>query len=53
MDAALLSAAGVDTVVMGPTGAGLHSVEEWVELDSVYQLAQILAQTAIDYCCVQ
>ncbi|MBV7330323.1 ArgE/DapE family deacylase [Chloroflexi bacterium TSY] len=53
MDAALLSAAGVDTVVMGPTGAGLHSVEEWVELNSVYQLAQILAQTALDYCQVR
>jgi acetylornithine deacetylase len=50
MDSALLAEAGVETVVMGPTGAGLHSAEEWVELESVVQLAEILALTAIAYC---
>src|SRR6185503_11293592 len=30
MDAALLAAAGVQTVVMGPAGAGAHAKEEWV-----------------------
>jgi len=50
MDAALLAAAGVETVVMGPTGAGEHSIEEWVDLDSVVQMAEIFARTAIDYC---
>jgi len=50
MDAALLAAAGVETVVMGPTGAGEHSIEEWVDLDSVVQMAEILARTAIAYC---
>jgi len=50
MDAALLAAAGVETVVMGPVGAGEHSLEEWVDLDSVCQMAEILARTAIMYC---
>ncbi len=50
MDAALLAEAGVETVVMGPTGAGEHSAEEWVELDSVVTLAEVLARTAIAYC---
>ncbi|UCG89300.1 MAG: ArgE/DapE family deacylase [Gemmatimonadota bacterium] len=50
MDAALLSAAGVDTVVIGPAGAGAHSDEEWVDLESVEKLAGILAGTAIEYC---
>jgi acetylornithine deacetylase len=50
MDAALLAAAGVETVVMGPTGEGEHSIEEWVDLDSVVQMAEILARTAIAYC---
>jgi acetylornithine deacetylase len=50
MDAALLAAAGVETVVMGPIGAGEHSIEEWVDLDSVVQMADILARTAIAYC---
>jgi acetylornithine deacetylase len=37
-------------VLIGPTGAGLHSAEEWVDLQSVYDLAQILAETAVRYC---
>ena len=49
-DAALLDAAGVETVVFGPKGAGLHTSEEWVDLDSVVDLAEILARTAQQYC---
>jgi acetylornithine deacetylase len=50
MDAALLHAAGVETVVFGATGAGAHADVEWVELESVEELAEILAHAAIDYC---
>jgi acetylornithine deacetylase len=50
MDAALLQAAGVETVVFGATGAGAHSDVEWVDLDSVERLAEILAEAALDYC---
>jgi acetylornithine deacetylase len=50
MDSAFLAAAGVETVVMGPKGAGAHALEEWVDLDSVAELALILAQTAFNYC---
>jgi acetylornithine deacetylase len=50
MDAALLQAAGIETVVMGPGGGGAHAVVEWVEMESVAQMAAILAQTAIEYC---
>lgn len=50
MDSALLSAAGIDTVVMGPSGAGAHASEEWVDLDSLFSLAEILAATAVTYC---
>jgi acetylornithine deacetylase len=50
MDAALLQAAGVETVVFGATGAGAHADVEWVELDSVEKLAEILADVAVDYC---
>jgi len=49
-DAALLSEAGIDTVLMGPTGAGLHSNEEWVDLRSLVDLATILTETAINFC---
>jgi acetylornithine deacetylase len=49
-DAALLADAGTETVVLGPVGEGLHTTEEWVDLDSVVQLAEILARTARRYC---
>lgn len=50
MDAALLHAAGIETVVMGPGGGGAHAAVEWVEMESVAQMASILAEAAIDYC---
>jgi acetylornithine deacetylase len=50
MDAALLQAAGVETVVCGASGAGAHSDVEWVDLESVIELAEILAEAAVDYC---
>ena len=50
MDAALLQTAGIETVVFGATGAGAHADVEWVELESVEKLAEILAEAAVDYC---
>ena len=50
MDAAFLSAAGIETVVFGASGGGAHAREEWVELDSLQKLARILADTAKRYC---
>ena len=49
-DAALLSAAGIPTVVFGPGGAGAHADVEWVDLDDLVRLAQILLATAGAYC---
>ena len=49
-DAALLADAGMETVLIGPIGYGLHSAEEWVDLQSVVDLAYILAETAVNYC---
>ena len=50
MDSALLARAGIETVVMGPSGTGAHSHEEWLDLASVEKLAEILARTAVAYC---
>jgi acetylornithine deacetylase len=50
MDSAILARAGVETVVIGPHGAGAHSKEEWVDLRSVVQLAEILVHAALRYC---
>ena len=50
MDAALLSEAGIDAVVIGPSGAGAHALEEWVELASVEKLTDILVRAATEFC---
>lgn len=49
MDSGLLGAAGIETVIIGPTGGGAHADVEWVELDSVFELADILAKTSFHY----
>jgi acetylornithine deacetylase len=50
MDAALLADAGIETVVIGPSGAGAHAAKEWVDLDSVQRVAEILARSTLDFC---
>lgn len=50
MDAALLSDVGIDTVVIGPVGAGAHALEEWVSLDSINKLTDILTTAAAEFC---
>ncbi len=49
-DSAILSAAGIPTVIFGPSGAGAHAVEEWVDLHSVAQCADVLLNTAARFC---
>lgn len=49
-DAAVLSAAGIPSVLFGPSGSGAHAVEEWVDLSSVRTCADIYLATAIDFC---
>ena len=49
-DAAILADAGLETALLGPIGAGLHSAVEWVDVQSALDLAEILADTAVIYC---
>jgi acetylornithine deacetylase len=50
MDTSLLGAAGIDAIVLGPTGEGAHAAVEWVDLESVHQTAEILARAAREFC---
>ncbi|HEV8192232.1 MAG TPA: ArgE/DapE family deacylase [Ktedonobacterales bacterium] len=50
MDAALISAKGIPTVVFGPGGAGAHAVEEWADLESVQVCADILLAVVTEFC---
>ena len=43
-DTALLAAAGIPGVVLGPSGRGLHGSDEYVELDSVMRCAEVLRE---------
>jgi acetylornithine deacetylase len=49
-DAAVLSTAGIPSVLFGPSGSGAHAVEEWVDLSSVKTCADIYLATALDFC---
>ncbi len=49
-DSALISDKGIDTVIFGPTGHGLHAAVEWVDIQSVITMADILYKTVTDYC---
>jgi acetylornithine deacetylase len=45
-DSGLLSAAGIPTVLFGPTGDGAHAVEEWVDLASLERCSDVYLDTA-------
>ena len=49
-DAALLQAAGIPTLVLGPAGEGLHAADEHVELSSVAALEAILDGVIAEFC---
>jgi acetylornithine deacetylase len=50
MDSALLSAAGIPTVIFGPGGEGAHAVVEWADLDQLEQSCEVLLATAQEFC---
>jgi acetylornithine deacetylase len=49
-DAAILGDAGIPSILYGPSGAGLHSVEEWVDAQSVLTCREALVALTRDWC---
>ena len=49
-DAAVLAHAGTPAVLFGPAGEGLHSTEEYVEIDSVIACRDALVELAREFC---
>lgn len=49
-DCAVLSTVGIPTFMFGPDGAGAHAAEEWVDLNSVEQCAEIYLETLKEFC---
>jgi acetylornithine deacetylase len=49
-DAAVLGGAGIPAVLFGPTGGGLHGLEEWVDVQSVLTCRDALVDFAKAFC---
>jgi acetylornithine deacetylase len=49
-DSGLIAAAGIPTVLFGPTGEGAHAVEEWVDLASVERVRDVCLAVASEWC---
>jgi acetylornithine deacetylase len=49
-DAAILDGRGIATVIFGPGGAGLHSLEEYVRLDHVARCRDVLVHVIDAWC---
>jgi acetylornithine deacetylase len=49
-DAAVLGGAGIPAILFGPTGAGLHSIEEWVDTASVLTCRDALVELVRNWC---
>jgi len=50
MDSAILTAAGIPTVVFGPGGEGAHAIVEWVDLEQVQRCFEVLFATTEEFC---
>jgi acetylornithine deacetylase len=49
-DAALIAAAGVPTVLLGPAGEGAHADVEWVDVESLERLCDLTREIARAWC---
>ena len=49
-DSCLFAAAGLPTVLLGPTGFGAHGAVEWVDVESVAQCADVYTAVAQAFC---
>ncbi|MFZ0977012.1 MAG: M20/M25/M40 family metallo-hydrolase [Solirubrobacteraceae bacterium] len=49
-DAAFIAAAGIPTIVFGPSGEGAHAAEEWVSVSATDAVAEILIEVAKRVC---
>jgi len=50
MDSALIAAAGIPAVILGPYGMGLHGETEWVDLESVRACSAVALGMIEDFC---
>jgi acetylornithine deacetylase len=49
-DSGLIAAAGIPTVLYGPAGAGAHAAAEWVDVDSLERVRDVVLAVAAEWC---
>lgn len=49
-DSALMQAAGIPTVMLGPLGGNFHAPDEWVSIGEIVQAAAILERAIVRFC---
>src|SRR5262245_42382435 len=49
-DSGLIAAAGIPTVLFGPIGDGAHADVEWVDLDSLERVRDVVLACAVEWC---
>jgi acetylornithine deacetylase len=49
-DSGLIAAAGIPTVLYGPIGDGAHADVEWVDLDSLERVRDVVLEVAVEWC---
>jgi acetylornithine deacetylase len=49
-DSGLIVAAGIPTVLYGPIGEGAHAEVEWVDVDSLERVRDVVLGTAVEWC---
>jgi acetylornithine deacetylase/succinyl-diaminopimelate desuccinylase-like protein len=50
MDTQIIWSKGIPAVAHGPYGEGAHAKEEWVDLNSVYRVAQVHEYAIRKFC---
>jgi acetylornithine deacetylase len=41
---------GTEVVIIGPKGGNFHGTDEYIEVDSLFQVIRIMAMSAVNYC---
>jgi acetylornithine deacetylase len=49
-DSGLIAVAGIPTVLYGPVGEGAHAEVEWVDVDSLERVRDVVLRTAVEWC---
>jgi acetylornithine deacetylase len=49
-DAALIHAAGIPAVIVGPSGGGIHAVDEWIDLAGLERFERRLLNVTRSFC---